>query len=259
MNEPQVTVVMPALNEENNIQAAIRTTLEAFDRYGLRGELLVVNDGSTDRTGEVVSEFQQHDARVQVLRHETPRGIGASFWDGVAQARGEAVLMLPGDNENDPGEILRYHPLLDHVDMVVPYVFTRRKRSLFRRILSRTYLFIIGATFGVSFKYTNGTVMYRKKILEELDRHEPGFFYQTDILVRLAKRGYFYTEVPYRIRQRAGGASKAVSFKALRGVIAGYSRLFWDLYLRRRRPRTEFLAGTQTSVRCAESTEPWQS
>lgn len=256
MDAPQVTVVMPALNEEQNIQAAIVATLDAFDQHRLTGELLVIDDGSTDRTGKAAAEFQTRDPRVRVVRHETPQGIGASFWDGVAQARGEAVCMIPGDNENEPGEILRHYPLLAQVDIVVPYLADRPMRSLPRRLLSRTFLWIIRLTFGVSFRYTNGTVLYRTRALEAIEQHSPGFFFQTDILVRMAKMGYLHAQVPYRALRRTGGASKAITWRALRGVIAGYARLLRDRWFRRTLFRKAFVPGTKTHAHFAEGGSP---
>ena len=85
------------------------------------------------------------------------------------------VTMLPGDNENDPWETLRYLKLLEHVDIVIPFVFNKEVRSLFRNALSFIYRFIINTTFVVNFNYTNGTVLYRKSILKELNYRSVGF------------------------------------------------------------------------------------
>jgi glycosyltransferase involved in cell wall biosynthesis len=248
MADPRITIIMPALNEEANIQSAIRDTLTAFEDYHVAGEVLVINDGSTDRTAEVVAGEMERDPRVRVLHHARRRGIGASFWDGVAHAKGEMVCMLPGDNENDPWEILQYHALLDHVDILVPFVFNKRARSLFRNGLSFAYRFIINTTFGVYFNYTNGTVAYRRQILQELDYHSDGFFFQTDILIRLVKRGYLFAEVPYRLNQREHGVSKAVSFPSLLQVMRGYLRLFRDVRFQRHETG-QFAKESQTARR----------
>jgi glycosyltransferase involved in cell wall biosynthesis len=225
-----ISIIMPALNEEANIVPAIRNVLAAFDDLTITGEIVVINDGSTDKTALLVQDEMERDSRVRVLTHAEPFGIGAAFWDGVGRARGEVVCMLPGDNENDPWEILRYHKLLEHVDILIPFVFNKEARSLYRNGLSYIYRFIINTTFLVNFNYTNGTVMYRKKILEELDFHSNGFFYQTDILVRTVKRGYLFAEVPYRLDVRPHGLSKAVTFPSLMRVIKGYLRLVRDIH-----------------------------
>ena len=225
-----LSIIMPALNEEQNIQAAVDNTLQAFQDFQIDGEIIVVNDGSTDRTAEIVTGVMNDEPRVRLLSHAQPQGIGASFWDGVDQARGEIVSMFPGDNENDPWEVLRYSVLLDHVDMVIPFVFNKEVRSIFRNAVSFLYRFIINTTFLVSFNYTNGTVLYRKSLLQELPSRSRGFFFQTDILIRTVKRGYLFAEVPYKLGMRQQGASKAVNFPSLLKVIRGYLRLVKDMY-----------------------------
>lgn len=229
----KISVLMPALNEAKNIEAAITNTLAAFDSTGINGELIVINDGSTDDTPAFMCKAAAANKRVLLLDHKTPQGIGASFWDGVDKASGDVVVLLPGDNENDPWEIFRYYRLLEHVDVVIPFLYNKEVRSLFRNALSLAYRFIINTTFLVYFNYTNGTVLYRKSILKELPCRSTGFFFQTDILIRLVKGGYLFAEVPYRLGLRKSGVSKAVSFPSLLQVIKGYSRLVKDQYLKK--------------------------
>ena len=230
-NNDFLSVIMPALNEESNISQAIQDTFEAIDFFKIKAEIIVVNDGSIDRTQGIVEEkIKEYPDRLKVIRHDNPQGIGASFWDGVGHAAGNVVVLIPGDNEVISSEVLRYYNLLEHVDMVVPFVFNKGVRSFFRRLLSSAFLFIINDTFNVNFNYTNGTVIYRKSILKEIPYHCGGFFYQTDILVRLVKKRYLYAQVPYKLRIRAGGRAKAVTLSSLCKVIKGYLRLVKDVY-----------------------------
>lgn len=232
-NVPFLSIVMPALNEEKNIHNAINNTLRAFDDFGINGEIIVINDGSTDRTEEIIKREMEIDERVSFIKHEAPRGIGRSYWEGVDKARGDLICMLPGDNENEPREIFRYYGLLDHVDIVIPFVYNKEVRSTFRNILSFVYRFIINSTFLVNFNYTNGTVICRKSILKELEHGSDGFFFQTDILIRAVKKGYLFAEVPYRLDLRNAGISKATSYPSLIKVVKGYFRLLKDNYYHR--------------------------
>ncbi len=248
-----ISIIMPALNEEKNIQAAVGSTLQAFDDFKIDGEVIVVNDGSTDKTSELITGLIQANSRVRMISHDKPQGIGASFWDGVDNARGDIVSMFPGDNENDPWETLRYYELLNHVDIVVPFVFNKEIRSSYRNTLSSVYRFIINTTFLVNFNYTNGTVMYRKSILKELSHRSSGFFYQADILIRTVKKGYLFAEVPCRLNVRDKGVSKAVSLTSLLKVIKGYLRLVKDQYSGNgKSQKGVFSASSQTAKRYGE-------
>jgi len=249
----EFSIIMPALNEEKDIESAIFESLKAIDHFGISGEIIVINDGSTDRTEALIKSYGERDTRVRLITHDRPMGVGASFWDGVDQARGKFVVMLPGDNENDPVEIFRYHSLLKNVDIVIPFVFNKHVRSVFRNVLSFIYRFIINTTFLVNFNYTNGTVLYRKTVLDELEFRSSSFFFQTDILVRTVKRGYLFAEVPYRLDLRSQGVSKAVSFPSLYRVTRGYLRLVRDIHWSPpKKPPQTFVAGSQTAKRYQE-------
>jgi dolichol-phosphate mannosyltransferase len=245
-----LTVVMPALNEEKNITEAIESTLVAMDEFAITGEVLVINDGSTDRTGELIAKAMEKDGRVRTIRHEKPHGIGASFWDGVDHSQMDAVVMLPGDNENIPQEIFRYYNLLKHVDIVIPFLFNREKRSFFRNMLSYAYRFIINTSFLVNLNYTNGTVMYRRSLLQEMQTRSNGFFFQTEILITAIKKGYLFAEVPYRISARAGGKSTAVKFPSFVGVVKGYLSLMIDVWAGKRPELSKiFASDSMTGIR----------
>jgi phenylacetate-CoA ligase len=258
MNEDiEFSIIMPALNEEKNIDLAILNSLEAIDHFGISGELIVINDGSTDGTEALIKSAMERDPRVRLITHERPKGVGASFWDGVDQAQGQFAVMIPGDNENDPLEIFRYHALLKSVDIVIPFVFNKHVRSAYRNALSWIYRFIINTTFLVNFNYTNGTVLYRKALLDELEFRSSGFFFQTDILVRTVKRNYLFAEVPYRMGMRSQGISKAVTFPSLFQVIRGYLRLVRDVYgpTPKDAPKS-YASGSQTAKRYHECENP---
>jgi len=244
-----ISVVIPALNEEDNIEAAVRNTFAAMKDYNINGEIIVVDDGSSDNTGKLVKALAAKESCIKMIRHNAPQGIGASFWDGVDQARGDIILTLPGDNENNPWEILRYYKLLEHVDFVVPFVFNKEARSLFRNALSYAYRFIINTTFLVNFNYTNGTILYRRSLLRELDYRSYGFFFQTDILIRTAKKGYLFAEVPYQLGLRKTGISKAVTFPSFIRVMKGYFRLVKDYYFTRDKKVKDFAVDSVSAKR----------
>jgi dolichol-phosphate mannosyltransferase len=251
MSTYQITAVMPSLNEEKNLVAAVRNVLEAYRRFGITGEVVIVNDGSIDGTGPLAEDLRRKDASIQVIHHAAPEGIGGSFWDGVKAARGEVVVMIPGDGENDAAEILRYLPLMDQVDMVVPYVFNRQVRSWARRKVSNLYRGIINITFGTTLNYMNGTVLYRRSILEDLELNAKGFFYQTELLIKCIRRGYLYAEVPYALLQRAAGRSKATSLHSLKNVIKAYLSLVQEIYFPGPQKVTA-VPGSRTAARWSE-------
>jgi glycosyltransferase involved in cell wall biosynthesis len=233
MSEYLISVIMPSLNEEKNLARAVQNVVEAFNRFGVNGEIIVVNDGSTDDTGGIAKALGAKHPFLRVLHHEKPLGIGASFRDGVSHSRGEVVTMIPGDGENDASETIRYLPVLEHVDIVIPYVFNKEVRPAGRRVLSALYKGIINASFGLSLNYMNGTVIYRRCVLQDLTFRSEGFFYQTELLIKNIRTGYLYAEVPYTLNRRAAGVSKATTISSLLKVARNYLTVWADIYLKR--------------------------
>ncbi len=227
-----LSIIMPALNEEENIASAIEHTLAAFSAHDLNGEIIVVNDGSTDRTPQLVEEIAGRDGRgnIRMVHHRTPQGLGVAFRDGVKEAAGKVVAFMPGDDENDPGEIMRYFWLLTQVDMVVPFVYNKEVRPKIRTWISKVFRMIVNVSFAVNFNYTNGTVLYRREILASALNRSAGFFFQTENVVRAVWSGYLFAEVPYRLAVRAGGESKAISLKSLSQVMGDYLALVREIY-----------------------------
>jgi len=227
---PKVSVIVPALNEERNIERTVDDVLSAFQKMNVSGEIIVVNDGSTDKTADVIKTLMNKYPFIRLIDHPTPQGVGASYWEAVKASRGELVTWVPGDGETYCFEILRYIPLFEDVDIIVPFVFNPDVRSIFRVFLSKTYKGIINLSFGTLLNYMNGTTLYRRCVLEDINLRSTGFFFQVELLIKSINKGYLYAEVPSALGVRVGGASKAISFKSLLAVSRGYLSLLFSYY-----------------------------
>lgn len=235
MSMYDISVVMPALNEEANVERAVTETAEAFEKLGIKGEIVLINDGSRDRTGEIADRLKDKYSFLNVIHHRIPHGIGGSFWEGAHAVQGDVVTMLPGDGENDPIEILRYLPLMKQVDIVVPFVYNVEVRGRSRRWVSRSYKAIINMSFGLLLNYMNGTVMYRRTVLQSLSLHARGFFYQTELLIKAIRMGYLYAEVPYALGTRSSGKSKALTLRSLFKLSRDYLHTVYSVYYANRK------------------------
>jgi len=228
-----LSVIMPALNEEENIKEAVLRTLKAFERSGISGDVIVINDGSSDGTKAVVESLMNSGHPVKLIDHEKPRGIGYSFIEGARSSDKDVVVMFPGDNENNPDDALEYFRLMEHVDIISPFIHNVEVRDKVRRLISSLYRFIVNMSFGINLNYTNGTVFYRRCILEDIKRVSRGFFYQAELLIKLLRKGYLFAEVPNFLDQREKGASKATTLKSLLRVMGSYLRTMYEIHIKR--------------------------
>jgi len=235
--EISLCVIVPGLNEEAAVRGAVEELVAALRSAAVEWEIIVVNDGSTDRTGEIAEELARREPRIRVIHHERPMGVGYSFLEGIGAASTSVLTWGPADGENDPAELLKYLPLIEHVDIVIPFVINKGVRPLLRRVLSALYLSIIYMTFRTRFNYTNGNIIYRRKVFDAIHPRSTGFLVHAECLVRAIRAGFTFAEVPVVLKRRVEGDSKAILFKSFVGVVRAYLALRWSLYLGRERRR----------------------
>jgi dolichol-phosphate mannosyltransferase len=207
------------------------------DRFG-DWELLLFDDGSTDRTGAIMEEVAAADPRhVRVTHNPTSRNLGGVYKQGIALARMEYVLMVPGDNEN-PGHALQApFDAIGRADIVLPYPVNSDVRGFARHAVSRIYVGLLNRLFGLRVRYYNGTVIHRTANLKALSIKTSSFAYQAEILIKLLCAGKTFVEVPIRIEPpREGRRSRAFRWKNMVQVGRTLGDLFLDLRVRRLRP-----------------------
>lgn len=200
----KVWIVLPAFNEERDLPQLLERIDEAMDEAGLRFQLLIVDDGSTDRTSEI-AEIWSNKLPLQVRAHPKNLGLGATLRDGLEWAcqlaePSDVIITLDADNSHTPELILRMVRLIrEGHDVVIASRFTRGSRvrgvPFNRRVLSRLAGILIKLMFpirGVR-DYTSGYRAYRAGVLQQVTSQDPGFFDQdgfqvmVDVLLKLRR------------------------------------------------------------------------
>jgi glycosyltransferase involved in cell wall biosynthesis len=231
---PTLSVVIPALNEEANIADAVRETTAAVAPRFADYELLLFDDGSTDRTGAIMDELAARDPHLRVTHNPRPRNLGGVYRQGVAMARMEYLLMVPGDNENPAHALEAPFAALGKADIVLPYPVNSHVRGLPRHLISRGYVHTLNALFGVAVRYYNGTVIHRTENLKAITFETDSFAYQTEILLKLLCAGKTTIQVPIHIEPpKPGRRSRALRVKNVVEVGRTVGRLFAELRLAR--------------------------
>ena len=102
MKPNSLTVIMTALDEEGNLEHAAKNTLSTLRANKLDWELILINDGNSDSTGQIAARLAYGEPRIKIIHHKRPMGIGFCFREGARNSTKDAVTWLPGDGENDP-------------------------------------------------------------------------------------------------------------------------------------------------------------
>jgi phenylacetate-CoA ligase len=211
----ELSVVVPCLNEEDNLDALVRRVgraiggIEAVRRDG--GELILVDDGSADRTWDKMHALRRGAPFVVPQRHAKRRGIAEAWRTGVRAARGRLVCVLDADLQYEPEEIPRLHDLLERsqADIVqgarVPVDRPRDSRYW----LSRGLNSVLNRTFGMNLRDNkSGFLVTRREVFVDLLDYRGDYaHWQVFIMVAARARGYRAVDTPTPFRPRVAGRS----------------------------------------------------
>jgi len=233
-------VVVPAYNEARNLEEAVRDVVSAA--AGFKDfEVLIVNDGSTDDTGEIAARLARAVPHVTAIHHPRNLGFAAAYRTALTQARMSYVTFVPGDHEVAPESIRDIFAAVGSADLVIPYHATPHKRARHRRLLTWVCTRQLNWLFGWRLRYYQGPTVYPTALAQALPATVSGFFFATEMLVEAVDAGYTWVEVGLIHQERAYGASKAVALSNVMNAQQTMLRLWWDVRIRRKRaiPRVE--------------------
>ena len=206
-----LSLILPALNEAQNLDRVIPELKKALTALGPSNEIIVVDGGSTDGTQEIVRKHE-----VRLVSQKLP-GFGGAYHAGFDQARGEYVLTLDADGSHDPAFLSDLWKARSEGDVVIASRYVpggSAEMPAWRRLLSR----ILNVTFrrGLSLPVhdlSSGFRLYHRPVLRDLELKATDFDVLEEILIRALAAGYRVHEVPFRYRARVAGRSHARLFK----------------------------------------------
>lgn len=197
MHPYTISFVVPALNEEQVLEAVIEQMMERILVAGFADyEVILINDGSIDRTGEIMGEATRRYPKVRVLHNERNLRFGNSYKRGVAEARFDYVMLLCGDGGLPSASLPAIFDRIGTADIVVPWMTNLREiKSMGRYLLSRAYTDLLNIFFGLDLRYYNGLPVHRRDLLQKIEITSGGFGFQAEILIKLIKSGATYVQV----------------------------------------------------------------
>jgi 3-oxoacyl-[acyl-carrier protein] reductase len=228
-----VSVLVPCLNEENNLAPTLERLLKALHITAEDFEILVINDGSSDGTGGVAERLAADHPQVRVIHHARPMGLGYCYREAVDEARKNFFVYIPGDNTWPYRSLLELFGNLAKADVVTSYTTNPGVRPLPRRVVSALYTRTINFLFRKQMRYYNGLTIYPLSFLRANPVTTCGFGFQAETLLRALDQGLSVVEVALPIDERTAGGSKAVTVKNICSVLATLLRLFWGLRVAR--------------------------
>ena len=216
----RLSVVIPAYNEAGNITGTLDNVTGALATLPIDAEILVVDDGSRDRTGELVRLAARSHPNVHLLTNERNMGFGWTYRRGVQAATGDYIVMVHGDNAWGRDTLRDLFSHAGEADIIIGYTRDMwRTRTLTRTVISKAFTLLVNLITWRWLRYYNGLQIHRADVLKSLQIESTGFGFQAEVLVKALRRTKTYVEVPMDLIEREHGASKAFRLKNVVNVM----------------------------------------
>jgi glycosyltransferase involved in cell wall biosynthesis len=221
-----LSVVLPAYNEEENIRKTVLQALSYLEKSVADYEIIVVNDGSSDRTGEIVSGLAHDHPKVSLVNHPGNQGYGAALRSGFERASLEYIFLMDSDGQFDIGELDHFIPFLDDSVAVIGY---RKKRadSSIRTLNAWLYHLYIRIIFGLNVKDIDCAFKVFPRAAYEKIRpiKSGGALFSAELLIKLIRSGTRIKEIPVSHYPRLFGEQTGANLS----VILRMFRECWKL------------------------------
>jgi glycosyltransferase involved in cell wall biosynthesis len=213
-----IAISLIAYNEEEAIGPLIADCITVLEKLTTDYEILVVNDGSTDRTRDIVLDYSKKNEKIHLVDHPMNLGFGPTLCDAFQKPTKSTILFLPGDGQIAPSVLPALLAQLASHDYVLGWRKDRQDQG-FRKILSGLYNLFISLLLRKRVHDVDSIVLVKRKVVQPLTLRSTGAFLHAELLLRTARRGFSWVEEPIPHRARQGGVSKAVRMPVLLSVI----------------------------------------
>lgn len=225
-----ISVVVPALNEEKKLYSAVCNIIQASqDGQKIPIEVIIINDGSTDQTDQVIRKLEKEFPFVRSIHHKENLGIGKSFLEAVDLAKYEKITIFPGDDYSHPYLIRQLLSHANVADFVISYTMNTEYRRLRRHVLSSIFCFLYMITFNCHLKYMNGSPVYRVSQLKKLKLRARRYSIFAEINIKLLRMGVSFYEVDGYMNSDSHKSS-ALRLGNVVEAVSTFIKLILDVY-----------------------------
>jgi glycosyltransferase involved in cell wall biosynthesis len=203
-----ISAVLPAFNEEENIENAALRTAAALRSLDLKDwEVIIIDDGSVDATGKIADGLAQADSHIRVFHHNPNQRYAAALKTGFSNARCQIIFFTDSDNQFDVREITNLLPLIADADIVCGFRIYRFD-PLTRLVLSWGFNLLVRITFGIRVRDIDCAFkLFRREVFDKVKIESKKFFVNAEVLAKARHYGFQLAEVGVRHYPRPAGRS----------------------------------------------------
>ncbi len=215
VNNVSISVFFPCYNEQDNITRVVEQALTVLEKLNADFEVIIVNDGSSDGTGQIAEEIAGQKDRVKVVHHRTNLGYGAALQSGFKAATKELVFYTDGDGQFDINEMPPLLRLMEQYDIVSCYRLNRQD-SLIRKINGWCWTKLVCLLFGMKIRDIDCAFkLYKREIFDNIKLVSTGALIDAEILARAVRKGYRVTQQGIHHYPRTAGAQTGANLRVI--------------------------------------------
>lgn len=223
MKIDSLSFVFPMYNEAANIRKTVQRAASFARQICADYEIIVVDDASTDSSGDIVDHLASQDSRIRSMRLKANTKFGGALCEALRSASKDIIIYTDADFPAKEEDIKKALELLDEADVVTAYSLVIKDASLKRIIMSKVYNFLVGFLFGLHIRDINsGLKIYKKEVLRDLVLRSKSPFIDVEIFREAVKRNFKISQFGLIFELRTEG----ISTISRPGVVA---RTFWDM------------------------------
>ena len=227
---PELSVVIPALNEAENVKPLVEEIDRTVRGAGIEAELIIVDDGSPDASGVIADGLAREFDRVRVVHHGVNQSYRAAVRTGLAESRNEWICFTDGDDEYDLRDLKKLWRLRAHYDLIITFRYVRRYSGL-RIVISRVYNVVLRRLFSTRYRdVSTGLRLARKEVVDELTLEATSPFIGAEIAIKTMLKGYRVGEMGIQTFPREFGKGTATSpqniYKTILDMVRCHRRVF---------------------------------
>ena len=218
-----ISVFFPCYNEQENVGRTVEKALDVLEKLNADFEVIIVDDGSSDKTGRIADEIAGDHNKVKVVHHGRNLGYGAALQSGFKAATKELVFYTDGDGQFDINEMPPLLDLMEQYDIVSCYRLNRRD-PLIRKINAWCWTRLVCFLFGLKVRDIDCAFkLYKREIFDKIEMSSTGALIDAEILARAAHKGYRITQKGVHHYPRTAGAQTGAN---IRVILRAFKELF---------------------------------
>lgn len=226
-----LSVFFPTFNEEGNVETTVKKAIQVLEKLNLDYEILVVNDGSFDKTKQVAESLAKKNSKIRVINHPKNFGYGEALKSGFYNAKYDTIVYTDGDGQFDFAEVTKFLKEIEEADLIIGYRI-KRQDHLVRILFGKGWRLSLLMMFGLTLKDVDcGFKMIKKKVLQTIPhlQSQRGAMINAELAIKTKKYGFKVAQVGVNHYPRLSGKPTGANIKVILKSYIDLIRLWWRL------------------------------